>query len=93
MTADGAMSIHQKKGWYVFYKGSPYGTESDREKARKHKLELGKTYTIEKIDIIASTVEVYLQEFPGIAFSNLLFDDAPRPPNPFLFKPITKLLV
>lgn len=50
------------------------GYDFDQEVARKY-LVIGNIYTIEETDVDNWHTDVYLQEFPGIKFNSVFFED------------------
>lgn len=48
------------------------GYESDQEKVKKY-LEIGKEYTVSKVNEMSWTTDVYLEEVPGVRFNSVNF--------------------
>jgi hypothetical protein len=71
------MNIHAKPGAKVVFSNPKAGYPSDQKLAKEH-LEVGKTYTVSVTDVDQSRTNVYLKEFPEIAFNSVLFSDAPK---------------
>ena len=44
-------------------------------------LEVGKTYTVEEVDVHGWHTEVYLKEIPDVPFNSVLFEEMPQPPK------------
>jgi hypothetical protein len=51
------------------------GYPHHQEVAKKH-LSIGNIYTIEETEVDNWHTDVYLKEFPGIAFNSVFFEDA-----------------
>ena len=69
------MNIYAKKGDKVRFAYPDNGRDYDIENAKEH-LEPGKEYTIESTSVGQSLTHVYLQEFPGVSFNSVHFEDA-----------------
>jgi hypothetical protein len=67
------MNIAAQKGTKVVYldKG---GYSSDKKHARKY-LKKNKIYTVDHTEVDDFYTEVYLQEFPGVSFNSVMFQD------------------
>jgi hypothetical protein len=68
------MNIYAKYGDKVVCETLDAGYEYDREIASKH-LVVGSVYTIEETEVHNWHIDVYLQEFPGIRFNSVFFED------------------
>lgn len=68
------MNIYAKRGDKVIFAHPTAGYEPDQETAAKYLVE-GTIYTVEKTRVDSFQTDVYLQEFPGIAFNGCIFDD------------------
>lgn len=69
------MNIYALKGHKVRCDNLSSGYEYLLEIARQY-LELGKEYVVERTSVDSYQTEVWLQEFPDIAFNSGLFEDA-----------------
>lgn len=67
------MDIYSTKGTKVIF-NNINGHDYDLEHARKY-LKEGEKYTVDFIDVGAWSTSVYLEEFPGISFNSVMFDD------------------
>lgn len=72
-----SMNINAHYGTKVIFSNPNSGYEYDQELAKKH-LTVGKTYTVNHVDIHSWHTHVYLQEIPGVAFNSVLFDNKRR---------------
>ena len=69
------MDIHSPRGTKVVYVRPNAGYDAERERAQRY-LTLGQTYTVEFTKVHSSSTDVYLQEFPGVFFNSVHFDEA-----------------
>jgi hypothetical protein len=70
----GSMDIYAKEGHKVIFSNPDNGHESDRELCKKF-LSFYGIYTIDHTCVDKYSTEVYLKEFPGIAFNSVMFSD------------------
>ena len=68
------MNIYALKGHKVKCSILKGGYKHHEETANIY-LSIGNTYTVENIDVEDWHTDVYLQEFPGIAFNSIFFED------------------
>lgn len=68
------MNILSRPGTKVVFENPQNGHPEDRELAREY-LEVGHTYTVEKMKVDRWHSEVFLEEIPGIAFNTVLFEN------------------
>lgn len=68
------MNIYAKHGDKVVCDTLDAGYDHHKEVAAKY-LEVGKEYTIEETVVGDWYTDVYLQEFPGIEFNSVFFED------------------
>ena len=68
------MNIYAKKGDKIVCSTLGGGLLPERETAKKH-LTKGGIYTVEKTVPDGFHTEVYLQEFPGVEFNSVFFED------------------
>lgn len=68
------MNIYAEHGDKVVCDTFDAGYESDKVIAIKY-LEIGKEYTIDETVVDDWHTDVYLQEFPGIEFNSVFFED------------------
>ncbi len=73
-----AMDILSPPGTKVVFEPPKNGYSHEQELARKH-LEIGGTYTVERVAAGDSSSEVFLCEVPGIAFNTVLFSQPQVP--------------
>ena len=69
------MNIYALNGHKVICGTLNGGYSQDKEKAEKY-LEIGKEYIIEKTHVSNWYTEVWLQEFPGVRFNSVFFEDS-----------------
>lgn len=71
------MNIHAPSGHYVIVTsdGLGHGTEEDIAHARQY-LQVGHIYCVDHTVVYKYRTKVYLQEFPGVAFNSVHFEDA-----------------
>ncbi len=74
------MNIYAKKGHKVKCTTFEAGYDSEQKVAKQH-LEIGKEYTIERTEVNSWYTDVWLQEFPGIRFNSVFFENAVEPSN------------
>jgi hypothetical protein len=67
------MDIYSKKGTKVIFNHPQAGYSHHIETAKKY-LKIGEEYTVEKTAVGHFHTDVYLQEFPNIAFNSVMFD-------------------
>lgn len=67
------MDIYSKEGTPVIYTGD-HGREEDRDLGNKY-LKIGDKYTVDHTVVESWYTDVYLKEFPKIAFNSVLFKD------------------
>jgi len=68
------MDIHSKEGDVVLYNFPFNGYEGDQATAAKY-LSEGNTYTVDHTIVYSSSTDVFLKEFPDIAFNSVMFSD------------------
>ena len=68
------MNIYAKNGHRVRCTKISNGVQYDTEIAKRHLL-LNEEYTVEETHVYNWLTHVFLQEFPGIAFNSVFFDD------------------
>tara|TARA_R110000868_G_scaffold320909_12_gene581952 strand:+ start:176 stop:385 length:210 start_codon:yes stop_codon:yes gene_type:complete len=68
------MNIYAKHGDKVVCDTLDAGYKNDQEVASKY-LKKGERYTIEETNVADWHTNVYLQEFPGIKFNSVFFED------------------
>jgi hypothetical protein len=70
------MDIHAEEGHKIIVTAETInnGFPSDKKRALKY-LEVGKTYTVESIDIGKWSSRVFLKEIPTISFNTASFKD------------------
>ena len=68
------MNIFAKKGAKVICSTLDAGYDYHKEIASKY-LVIGKEYTVEYTDVDSWHTDVYLQEFPGVKFNSVFFED------------------
>ena len=69
------MNIWALKGHRVKCGTLTAGYPSHQEVAQRH-LELGKEYTVDRTEVDSWHTDVLLQEFPGVRFNSVFFEDA-----------------
>lgn len=67
------MDIYSPKGSKVIF-NNVKGHDYDLEHARKY-LKEGQEYTVDFTDVSSWSTNVYLEEFPDIAFNSVMFND------------------
>lgn len=68
------MNIFAGNGDTVVFSHPDYGTDYDKDLASRV-LEIGKTYTVVRIDIYSSFSYMKLAEFPNLIFNPIMFED------------------
>jgi hypothetical protein len=69
------MNINADKGTKVVFANPNAGYPYHQEKAKKY-LEVGKTYIIDHTVVGRWHTDVFLEEFPDVAFNSVMFDNA-----------------
>ena len=67
------MDIYSKVGTKVIFAYPDSGYPHHQKTAAEH-LELGRVYTVERIDVGGFHTDVFLAEVPGVAFNSVLFE-------------------
>lgn len=67
------MNIHAKKGEKVIFKYPTAGHKHDHELVKKY-LSLNEIYTVERTIVSEYHTDVYLEEFPNVAFNSVNFE-------------------
>ena len=68
------MNIYALKGHKVRCDNITAGFINERETAAEY-LKLGQEYTVERTEVGSWKTDVYLVEFPGVAFNSCMFED------------------
>lgn len=68
------MNIHAKKGDKVKFWRPDQGYKADREMTAG-RLIVGRVYTVNRTEVDTWSTRVYLEEFPGLAFNSVQFED------------------
>ncbi|MFC0278125.1 hypothetical protein ACFFH2_15735 [Enterococcus devriesei] len=71
------MNIFAPPGSKVVFAHPTFGDDYDIKKAREFLCE-GTTYTVSRTEIFSSFTEVFLQEFPGVPFNSVQFEDVKK---------------
>jgi hypothetical protein len=66
------MALYSPQKTRVVFAYPSAGYRSHQETAAKH-LEVGKAYTVESTKVGGWHTDVYLEEFPGVAFNSVMF--------------------
>ncbi len=74
------MNIYALKGHKIRVKNFSCGYEHHQEVAKKY-LTIGNVYTVERTKVSGCHTDVYLQEFPGVAFNSVFFKDVVEQPK------------
>lgn len=69
------MNIYAMKGHKVKCETLEAGYDHHKRVAEKH-LKVGNEYTVERTEVGGWHTDVYLQEFPDVAFNSVFFEDA-----------------
>jgi len=72
--SDEPMDINPKHGAKVIFKFPNSGLDYDQSIAEE-RLTVGETYTVDYAIIHSWFTDVYLKEFPGVAFNSVMFAD------------------
>lgn len=65
--------IHSQHGTKLFVNTFDAGYSYDKELAQKF-LKLGKSYTVDEIEVGGWNTTIYLKEIPNIGFNSVFFD-------------------
>lgn len=68
------MNIYAKPGTKIKFSRPTAGYEHHQETAARY-LTVGNVYTVHETDVGGWHTDVYLTEFPGIAFNSVMFSD------------------
>jgi hypothetical protein len=68
------MNIYAESGAKVRCVSLTAGYECDQKRAREY-LELNQIYTVDYTEVYNWCTDVYLREFPMIAFNSVIFED------------------
>jgi len=71
------VNIWTAKGEKVIFTGK--NGHSWQQKKARIVLDVGKEYTIESLSVGGFSSEVYLQEFPGVGFNSVMFENITDP--------------
>ena len=69
------MNIYALEGHKVTCSTLDAGYENNKEVATKH-LTVGNVYTVDYTNVDSWHTDVYLKEFPDVAFNSIFFEDA-----------------
>ena len=72
-----SMNIYSLNGHKVKLETLEAGHDWQKEIVKKH-LVVGRIYTVDYTVVHNSNTEVYLQEFPGVEFNSVFFEDVKK---------------
>jgi hypothetical protein len=69
------MNIYAEPGTKIVFRHPNYGYGHDQRNLKNLGLVVGQTYTVAWTEVGDSHTHLYLEEFPGVAFNSVNFED------------------